>query len=116
MQVTCEFHFCAAHRLPRHPGACKNLHGHNYRLLVSAEGPIDPESGMVVDFYELRRLVLERVVGRLDHADLNRLLENPTAEHIALWIWQELRPAVPRLAEVVLYETHDCFVRYRGDP
>jgi 6-pyruvoyltetrahydropterin/6-carboxytetrahydropterin synthase len=115
MQVTTEFHFSAGHRLPRHAGACRTPHGHNYRLLVSVEGPVDPETGMVIDFHHLKRIVEEKVVARLDHVDLNELLENPTAENIATWIWRELWPGLPRLSEICLYELHDCCVRYRGE-
>jgi 6-pyruvoyltetrahydropterin/6-carboxytetrahydropterin synthase len=115
MQITVAFHFCAAHRLPLHPGPCRNLHGHNYRLLVSVEGGVDPATGMVQDFYQVKSAVQEEVLARVDHTDLNDLLENPTAEHIAVWIWRRLRPVLPRLAEIVLYETDDCSVRYRGE-
>jgi 6-pyruvoyltetrahydropterin/6-carboxytetrahydropterin synthase len=114
MQVTVELDFCAAHRLPRHPGACRNLHGHNYRLLATLEGPVDPETGMVADFFDVKRIIQETVVAVLDHADLNQLLENPTAENIAVWIWDRLRPRLPLLSEIALHETHDCLVRYRG--
>jgi 6-pyruvoyltetrahydropterin/6-carboxytetrahydropterin synthase len=115
MQLCAELHFCASHRLPRHPGACRNLHGHNYRLCVSLEGPVDPETGMVADFLHVKKVCQERVIARLDHTDLNALLENPTAENIAVWIWNELVAHLPLLSEVTLYETHDCFVRYRGE-
>jgi 6-pyruvoyltetrahydropterin/6-carboxytetrahydropterin synthase len=115
MEIVAEFHFCSAHRLPRHPGACRNLHGHNYRLLTSFSGPVDRDTGMVYDFFHVKKVVNEKIIARLDHADLNTLLENPTAENIALWIWAELRSDLPLLSEVCLYETHDCFVRYRGE-
>src|SRR5438067_326907 len=115
LQATCEFHFCAAHRLPNHPGPCRNLHGHNYRLLVTVEGPLDQQSGMVHDFYNIKRVVQERIVARLDHGDLNTILDNPTAEQIAVWVWQQLKPDLPLLAELTLFETHDCSVRYRGE-
>ncbi len=60
---------------------------------------------MVIDFDELSALVKPLVVERLDHASLNDVLPNPTAEHIALWIWNELAPRLPELAEVVVWET-----------
>lgn len=115
MQLTIELHFCAAHRLPFHPGPCRNPHGHNYRLLVTLEGPVDPSTGMVYDFFTLKQLVSEKVIARVDHKDLNAFIENPTAENIAVWIWRQLKPDVPLLSEIALYEVHDCCVRYRGE-
>lgn len=112
-QVSSEFHFCAAHRLPEHPGLCKNLHGHNYKLVVLCEGSLDPRTGMVIDFFTLQKVVQEKVLARLDHSDLNTLLAVPTAENIILWIWGALEGELPSLGELMLYETHDCYVRYR---
>ncbi len=60
---------------------------------------------MVVDFDALSAVVKPLVIERLDHASLNDVLPNPTAEHIALWIWQELAPQLPELDEVVVWET-----------
>ena len=116
MQVSSEFHFCAAHRLPNHPGLCKNLHGHNYKLVVHCEGDIEPSSGMVIDFFTLQQVVTAHVLAHLDHTDLNERIPTPTAENIAVWIWSALAPHLPRLAEVQLFETHDCYVRYRREP
>lgn len=60
---------------------------------------------MVVDFDELAATVGSHVLERLDHASLNDLMPNPTAEHIALWIWDELAPRIPLLVEIVVWET-----------
>jgi 6-pyruvoyltetrahydropterin/6-carboxytetrahydropterin synthase len=108
------FEFQAAHHLPRHPGKCRRPHGHSYRLEVLCEGPVDPESGMVVDFADLKAAVQERVLDRFDHRDLNDILENPTAELIAAWIWDELREADLPIQEIRLWETSTCYVVYRG--
>ena len=62
-------------------------------------------TGMVLDFDELSAIVRPRVVDRLDHASLNDAMPNPTAEHIALWIWNELTGAIPGLVEIVVWET-----------
>ena len=112
-QVSAEFHFCAAHRLPNHPGLCKNLHGHNYKLVVRCEGPLDPHTGMVIDFFTLQKVVSEHVIALVDHTDLNTILDTPTAENICAFIWSALQGSLPRLSEIILYETHDCYVRYR---
>lgn len=114
MRLEVEFHFAAAHRLPRHPGACRQLHGHNYRFLVALEGEVDPGSGLIVDFDDLKKAVREHVLARLDHRDLNEVLENPTAENLARWIWEALQPSLPGLREVRLHEIPDSSVTYRG--
>ena len=114
MIVARTFEFQAAHHLPNHPGKCHRLHGHTYRFDVLCEGPVDPHSGMVVDFADLRRVVEERVLDVLDHQLLNDLIENPTAEHIARWIWEHLQGAGLPLKEIRLRETTACYVVYDG--
>ena len=114
MRLDVEFYFAAAHRLPRYEGPCFRLHGHNYRFFVAVEGDVDPKSGMIADFGEIKRLVQEHVLARVDPRNLNDVLENPTAENIARWIWEVLEPALPGLAEVRLFEIPDSCVTYRG--
>jgi 6-pyruvoyltetrahydropterin/6-carboxytetrahydropterin synthase len=114
MRLDVEFRFSAAHRLPRYEGPCFRLHGHNYRFFVAVEGEVDPATGMIADFGEVKRIVQEQVLARADHRNMNDLLENPTAENIARWIWEVLEPHVPGLAEVRLYEIPDSCVTYRG--
>ncbi len=108
--VVRRFEFQASHLLPRHPGKCRNLHGHTYFLEVWCEGAVDPDSGLVVDFGTVKEVVGERVLALLDHSHLNDRLENPTAEHLAEWIWQRLEGSPLPLAEIRLYETPSCFV------
>ncbi len=115
MQVTVEFMFPAAHHLPRYEGACARPHGHNYKLQVTVEGAPDAWSGMLIDFTDLKRVVGEAVLSRVDHQDLNGIMENPTAENLAVWIWKQLVPAVKGLREVRLFEQDDCWVAYRGE-
>lgn len=112
MLVVREFQFDAAHHLPRHPGRCRNLHGHTYRLQVWCEGPIDPDSGMVVDFALIKQVVQTRVLDQLDHTNLNDTIENPTAEEIARWIGTRLEGQGLPVREIRLYETPTCFVVY----
>jgi 6-pyruvoyltetrahydropterin/6-carboxytetrahydropterin synthase len=115
VKVRRRFRFEAAHRLPHHAGRCRELHGHSYELVVTVEGPIAEPSGMVQDFSELKRAAREAVVDRLDHRYLNDLVDNPTAERLAAWIWTQLQPVLPGLAEIELAETSDCSVLYRGE-
>ena len=127
-------HFSAAHRLHRDDwdedknrrvfDKCNNAHGHGhtYGLEVTVEGEIDPETGYVMDFAELKKLVKDNVLRRLDRKHLNFDVDflkgiNPTAENIAVGIWRQLeervRPA--RLARVVLNETEKNRVVYEGE-
>ena len=69
---------------------------------------------MIADFGDIKRAVGEQVLARVDHRDLNDVLENPTAENIARWIWESLEGKLPGLAEVRLYEIPDSCVTYRG--
>ena len=114
MRVKVTFDFEAAHRLPNHPGKCKELHGHSYRLVVAVERAISRDTGMAIDFADLKRVVRQNVVDRLDHTFVNDLIDNPTAEIMAVWIWDALRGPLPGLAEVELWETRSCAVVYRG--
>ena len=103
-----EFEFEAAHNLLHYHGKCEALHGHTYRLAVVLEGTPDAE-GMVLDFSELSRIVKERVVSRLDHAYVNDIIEQPTAENIASWVWDQIEELVLRpncrLSSVEVWET-----------
>lgn len=103
-----EFIFDAAHNLIHYHGKCEALHGHTYRLAVVLEGYPD-EEGMVLDFCELSAIVKERVVSRLDHAYLNDIIEQPTAENIAHWVWDQIEDVVVRpnchLSFVEVWET-----------
>lgn len=115
MIVRRRFDFEAAHNLPRHDGKCRDLHGHSYRLLVAVERPVDADSGMAIDFGDLKQVVRSEVIAPLDHKLLNKLIENPTAEEIAVWIWRRLAGKLPGLVEIELFETDRCSVVYRGD-
>jgi 6-pyruvoyltetrahydropterin/6-carboxytetrahydropterin synthase len=108
-RVSRSFSFEAAHQLPWHPGRCRRLHGHHYRLEVSTEGPLD-ERGVVVDFDELDELVTNAVIDRYDHQLLNDFFENPTAEVIAHAIWSELEVTGFRPVAIRLYETPETWV------
>ena len=109
-----EYGFEAAHFIYNHPGKCRNLHGHSYKLFVSVEGTPDPETGMIIDFYDLSVVVNEKVIHRLDHHFLNDLIPLSTAENISVWIWEQLAPHLPGLYQIELFETTDNCVVYRG--
>ena len=118
MLLSKDFTFDAAHNLIHYHGKCERLHGHTYRLRVTLEGQPDAE-GMIMDFIELKQIVRERVLSRLDHAYLNDILPQPSAENIAVWIWNELAESVKRencrLYEVSVWETASSCVTVRKD-
>ena len=126
-------HFNAAHRLYRKDwsdeknnmifGKCNNpnFHGHNYELIVSVTGAIDPETGYVLDVKVLTDLIKEEVENPFDHKNLNLDVPefqdlNPTAENIVVVIWNKLRNRLDLKFDlnVVLYETPRNFVTYNG--
>jgi 6-pyruvoyltetrahydropterin/6-carboxytetrahydropterin synthase len=114
MRLDVEFYFAAAHRLPRYQGPCFRMHGHNYKFFIALEGEVDPATGMIADFGQIKQVVGEAVLARADHQVLNDFLENPTAENIARWIWETLAPKLDGLVEVRLFEIPDSCVTYRG--
>jgi len=108
----------AAHRLPNVPEEhkCRRLHGHSFRIEIRVRGPVGEQSGWVMDFADIGR-AFDPIYQRLDHRYLNEIpgLENPTSENLARWIWRELKPRLPLLAEVVVHETCNSGCRYRGE-
>lgn len=126
MKLSRSFKFEAAHRLPGYKGKCSRLHGHTWTLEVEFEGKVDPTTGFVADFSELKRFVNRRVVSKLDHQYLNTLgysfSDNPTCEHIIVWIWNRLlhRTSLqafvpPHLLRIRLYESTDSYAEYDGE-
>ena len=133
VKVSRKAQFNAAHRLYRKDwsfekneevfGKCNNpkYHGHNYDLIVSVTGEINPETGYVMDMKVLKDLIKEHVENAMDHKNLNEEVPefknlNPTAENIAVVIFDKLRPHIDANSdlEVVLYETPRNFVTYSG--
>lgn len=113
-----EFVFEAAHRLPNVPEGhkCGRLHGHSFRVALHVSGPVEPESGWLMDFAELKEH-FDPLYRLLDHHYLNEIdgLENPTSENITRWIWDRLKPVVPQLSQVVVQETCTSGAIYRGE-
>ncbi len=133
VKVSRKAHFNAAHRLFRPDwddeknrrvfGKCSNpnYHGHNYELYVSIYGEVDPQTGFVIDLKIVKNLIREHIEETMDHKNLNEEVSefmdlNPTAENIAIVIWNRLRPHIPKdkELEIVLYETPRNFVSYNG--
>lgn len=131
--VSRKAHFNAAHRLYRKDwtfeknqavfGKCNNpnYHGHNYELIVSVTGEIDPETGYVMDLGDLAAIIRNEIEDKFDHKNLNMDVPeftdlNPTAENIVVVIWNKIRAKITsdKELEVVLYETPRNFVTYKG--
>lgn len=127
--VVKEFTFDAAHQLLEHPGKCKQLHGHTYRLQIGITGPIDESTGMVMDFAGLKNLINDKIVDRLDHQFLNNIdyagfpAHQSTAERMVFWIWSLLStiwqisdPINGReLSFIRLYETPTSYAEWRKE-
>ena len=127
-------HFNAAHRLFRSDwsdeknatvfGKCSNpnYHGHNYELIVSVTGAINRKTGFVIDMKVLKDLIRSKIEDAFDHKNLNIEVPefknlNPTAENIAVVIWNKLRPHIEssNKLSITLYETPRNFVSYSGE-
>lgn len=119
IEITYEFWFDAAHQFLHMPLGHKyhGLHGHSFRVEIAVVGEPDRDTGFIVDFAQLEAAG-ESVRERLDHRFLNEIvgLENPSLEHIARFIWQELRPRFGGLSRVVVRRDshrHGCV--YTGE-
>ena len=132
--VTTELEFSAAHRVfnpewtdeRNHEvfGGCANpnWHGHNYELHVTVEGEMDPETGFVMDFRDLKSLVESRVIQDLDHQNVNLDVPwmaglIPSAENMVIAIWSRLADGLPnevKLSKLMLWETPRSYVEYTG--
>ena len=112
------FHIEAAHRLTGVPPGhkCARLHGHSFRVEIHVSGEVDPHTGWVIDFAEIKA-IFAPIYARLDHNYLNDIegLDNPTSERLAMWIWHALKPDLPLLSRVVVHETCTSGCSYAGE-
>jgi len=125
MEITKSIEWGMSHRLPNHNGLCKNLHGHTYKLEVTVQGPVNLDTGMVMDFHDLSDILKSTVLDKLDHAcavsvyddELRTALKSlgvkyevigmgsPTAENLLTEIHLWLQPVLPNIIKMRLYET-----------
>ena len=132
--VTKTVKFDAAHILSDHEGLCKNLHGHTYRVDISVSQPEGDERDMVIDFKDLKRIATETICDRFDHAfiyntgsagecEIAAVVEKngmrtvalpfrSTAENLARHFHGELKPLIPGLSAVKVWETADSCAEY----
>ena len=133
--VTKTIKFDAAHILTNHDGLCKNLHGHTYRVDISVTQLKGDNRDMVIDFKELKRIATEAICDRFDHAFIYntksigeqeiaavvgkhgmRTVAIPfrsTAENLARLFYEELKPKIPELSAIKVWETADSNAEYR---
>lgn len=100
--------FAAAHRLLNYEGVCENQHGHNWKVQVFATGQSLDDSGILIDFKVLNS-VLQEVIKKLDHTDLNSLPEfkdvSPSSELLAKFIYTEMKAEISDISQVSVWET-----------
>lgn len=125
MDIWRDYTFSAAHRLTELPDGhrCRRVHGHNYRVRITYRGParfsgvgaFPPHTGVVLDFAEIDA-AWTPLAEQLDHQDLNDILEQPTCERVAEWIWSRLpwKPGTARLYCVEVCESDRSGARYYG--
>jgi 6-pyruvoyltetrahydropterin/6-carboxytetrahydropterin synthase len=137
-KIAKEFSFAMAHRLSHHPGLCKNLHGHNYKVIVGLKSPTLDDCGMVMDFADLKAIV-QHYIKDLDHAlmvnDVDeeyikglkeimpflKVIEvpyDPTAENMCKHMFQHIQKEIAKYINnvqvdyVTIYETDTSFATY----
>ncbi len=117
VRLTRDFTFEAAHLLPQAPEGhkCRRLHGHSFKVEVTVEGPVDPATGWLIDYGDIKNAV-EPIREELDHRYLNEIagLANATSEILCDWIWRRLKPRLPSLVRVTIHETCEARCEYEG--
>lgn len=121
-EVSVDQTFAAGHALRNYKGSCENVHGHNFRVQVTIEGERLDDTGMLVDFLDVKKS-MQDVIARLDHRFLNEIppfdVKNPSAENIAEHFYEVLsqdlsnNPVTIRIREVKVWETDIQSAAYR---
>lgn len=118
IEIYKEFTFEAAHKLPNVPDGhkCGRLHGHSYRVRLHLKGKIDSTTGWFIDFSDIKK-VFKPTLNMLDHYYLNDIkgLENPTAEVLSVWLWNQVKNDLPQLHAIEVMETCTSGVLYKGN-
>lgn len=124
-EISKEFSFSAAHQIRMHGGKCERLHGHNWRVRVHARSSELNRIGMVVDFADLQRIIVE-VGSRFDHQNINEVAPftevNTTAENLARYFYVEVNRQLAasesgrvRVSKVEVWENHGSLAVYREE-
>ena len=137
--ISRDVHFCAAHKLYNEKwskekneeifGACanENWHGHNFDMTVTIKGSVDEETGFVMNFKDLKKIINEEVLDKIDHKNLNLDVDFmkgklTSVENLIVEIWKILSPKIKAATNgrVVLHclkikETNKNYAEYYGD-
>ena len=118
VELTKEYRFEAAHRLPRvaPEHKCHRMHGHSFVIEVTVAGEVDEAMGWLVDFGDITAVVEPLLKKELDHRTLNDVpgLENPTSEALSGWLWRRLAPVLSGLSAITVQETCAARCTFRG--
>lgn len=113
--IKVEADFSSAHNLREYKGKCEALHGHNWKVEAVVEKEELDKAGMVFDFKYLKA-ELNKILEKLDHKYLNRIdyfkKANPTSENIARYIYDKLKPTIPALKSITVWESHNSCATY----
>ena len=130
--ITKQFKFCAAHKYWNESwdydqnfkvfGDDVRVHGHNYVLDITVTGPVNEDSGFVFDIQELKDIVNNNVISKIDHSEIQKDIEwfkgkQPSTENLVLFIWQNVAPHInepAKLHKIKLRETPTIFTEYYG--
>lgn len=119
IELVKEFKFEAAHFLPNTPEGhkCRRMHGHSFKFKIHLLGNVDPHTGWLMDFGDLKRIVQKLIDDKLDHYCLNDIegLANPTSENITIWLWNKIKPELNQLQKITFYETCTSACIYSGN-
>lgn len=115
LELTKTFYFDAAHNLSKVPPEhkCSNVHGHTFRVDVTISGEVNQQQGWVMDFGDIKSIV-QPVIDRLDHHYLNQIkgLEKGTSELLVMWLWDRIKPLLPKLTKIVVWESPNSHCTY----
>jgi 6-pyruvoyltetrahydropterin/6-carboxytetrahydropterin synthase len=117
VELAKDYWFEAAHSLPLVPEGhkCRRIHGHSYKVQLKVSGPVDEKTGWLIDF-QVMDDAWAPLHALFDHRNLNDVpgLENSTCENISIYVWRALKPKLPQLSAVSIWETSDGRCTYRG--
>ena len=120
VELSRDYRFEAAHRLPMVPAdhKCARMHGHSFLVEVTVAGEVDERTGWLLDFAEITAVVEPLLMSELDHRTLNDVpgLDNPTSERLCQWLWRRLESRLPGLSAITVHETCTARCTYRGGP
>ncbi len=113
MKLSCTFKFAASHYLTDYHGECEKLHGHNYKAIITIEDEVKKD-GMVMDYKKIKEIANKNVFDQLDHVHLNEIIDNPSSEHLAIYVWNKLEDKLP-IKKVLIQETDQYYCEYEGE-